>query len=84
MSVSAIQCMVLAQIYFLTKGDYHSLMRYRALSIGAIQVLGLDRSQSRFVHDPLAYETRKRVFWCQYMLDRYVNLFGNVFVTQHP
>lgn len=70
MSVPAVQCMVLAQIYFLTKGDYQSLLRYRALSIGTIQSLGLDQSQQDFARDPLLHETRKKVFWCQYMLDR--------------
>lgn len=71
MSVPAVQCMVLAQIYFLTKGDYQSLLRYRALSIGTIQSLGLDQSQQDFARDPLLHETRKKVFWCQYMLDRF-------------
>ncbi|EEA25624.1 DNA-binding transcription factor cat8 [Talaromyces marneffei ATCC 18224] len=71
MSVPAIQCMVLAQMYFLTKGDYQSLLRYRALSVGTIQSLGLDQSQQDFVRDPLLHETRKKVFWCQYMLDRF-------------
>lgn len=70
MSVPAVQCMVLAQMYFLTKGDYQSLLRYRALSVGTIQSLGLDQSQQDFARDPLLHETRKKVFWCQYMLDR--------------
>lgn len=62
--------MVLAQMYFLIKGDYQSLIRYRALAVGAIQALGLDQSQGHLDLDLLTTETRKRVFWCQYILDR--------------
>ncbi|OKL64488.1 hypothetical protein UA08_00870 [Talaromyces atroroseus] len=71
MSVPVVQCMVLAQMYFLAKGDYQSLNRYRALAIGTIQALGLDRSQGHLALDPLTTETRKKVFWCQYILDRF-------------
>lgn len=69
-SISAMQCLVLAQIYSLVKGDYQSLSRYRGLAIGMAQVLGLYQSQARFALDPLATETRKKVFWCQFILDR--------------
>lgn len=71
-SVSVLQCMVLAQMYFLIKGDYQSLIRYRALAIGVIQALGLDQSQEPFAFDLLTTEIRKKVFWCQYTLDRFV------------
>lgn len=64
------QCLVLAQMYSLVKGDYQSLSRYRGLAIGMAQVLGLYQRQARFGLDPLATETRKKVFWCQFILDR--------------
>jgi hypothetical protein len=69
-SISSMQCLVLAQMYCLVKGDYQSLSRYRGLAIGMAQVLGLYQSQTRFALDPLATETRKKVFWCQFILDR--------------
>ncbi|KAL1969480.1 hypothetical protein VTN77DRAFT_8918 [Rasamsonia byssochlamydoides] len=70
-SLPALQCYVLAQIYCMAKGDYRSLVRYRGLAVGLCQMLGLHQSQTRFALNPLATETRKKVFWCQYGLDRF-------------
>ncbi|KAH8698544.1 fungal-specific transcription factor domain-containing protein [Talaromyces proteolyticus] len=70
-SISTMQCLVLAQMYCLAKGDYQSLSRYRGLAVGMAHMLGLHQSQARFALDPLATETRKKVFWCQYVLDRF-------------
>lgn len=69
-SVPTLQCLVLAQIYCMAKGDYRSVVRYRGIAIGLCHQLGLHQSQKRFPLDPLASETRKKVFWCQYVLDR--------------
>ena len=71
-SISTLQCFVLAQIYCMTKGDYPSLLRYRSLSVGICHQLRLHQSQKRFSANPLLAETRKKVFWCQYVLDRFV------------
>ncbi|KAK2746472.1 hypothetical protein FQN57_003098 [Myotisia sp. PD_48] len=70
-SLTALQCYVLAQIYYLVKSDYTSLLRYRSLGVSICLHLGLHQSQKRFSFNPLVSETRKRVFWCQYTLDRF-------------
>ncbi|KAK2741827.1 hypothetical protein FQN55_008114 [Onygenales sp. PD_40] len=70
-SLSALQCYVLAQIYYTVKADYKSLLRYRGVAVGLCHQLGLHQSQKRFSFNPLTSETRKKVFWCQYVLDRF-------------
>ncbi len=77
-SVSTLQCLVLAQIYFLAKGDYSNLARYKGIAVGLCHQLGLHQSQRRYSHGALTRETRKRVFWCQYVLDRYATLLHPV------
>ncbi|KAF7115888.1 hypothetical protein CNMCM5793_003631 [Aspergillus hiratsukae] len=69
-SISTLQCYVLAQMYCMTKGDYTGLLRYRGLAVGLCHQLRLHQSQKRFSSNPLVAETRKKVFWCQYVLDR--------------
>jgi hypothetical protein len=69
-SLQAVQCYVLAQIYYTVKADYKSLLRYRGLSVSLCHQLGLHQSQKRFSFNALTSETRKKVFWCQYVLDR--------------
>ncbi|KAI2023607.1 DNA-binding transcription factor cat8 [Ophidiomyces ophidiicola] len=70
-SLSTLQCYVLAQIYYSIKSDYKNLLRYRSLAVSICLQLGLHQSQARFLFNPLVSETRKRVFWCQYSLDRF-------------
>ncbi|KAL2000177.1 hypothetical protein VTN02DRAFT_3463 [Thermoascus thermophilus] len=70
-SVTTLQCYILAQIYCTAKADYKSLSRYRGLAVGLCHQLGLHQSQKRFSLNPLISETRKKVFWCQYVLDRF-------------
>ncbi|RAK98576.1 C6 transcription factor FacB/Cat8 [Aspergillus ibericus CBS 121593] len=70
-SLSTMQCYVLAQMYCMTKGDYTSLLRYRGLAVSLSQQLRLHQSQKRFSSNALVAETRKKVFWCQYALDRF-------------
>ncbi|KAL2823104.1 fungal-specific transcription factor domain-containing protein [Aspergillus granulosus] len=70
-SLPTLQCYVLAQMYCLTKGDYSSLLRYRSLATGFCHQLRLYQSQKAFSSNPLVAETRKKVFWCQYVLDRF-------------
>lgn len=69
-SITTMQCYVLAQMYCMTKGDYTSLLRYRGLAVSLSQQLRLHQSQKRFSSNALVAETRKKVFWCQYTLDR--------------
>ncbi|KAJ5975673.1 hypothetical protein N7481_009380 [Penicillium waksmanii] len=70
-SIGALQCFVLAQMYCMTKGDYKSLLRYRALAVDICHQLGLYESQLNVTSNRLETETRKKVFWCQYVLDRF-------------
>ncbi|KAJ5728831.1 uncharacterized protein N7483_003339 [Penicillium malachiteum] len=70
-SMRSLQCFVLAQIYCMTKGDYRSLLRYRALAVDVCHQLGLHQTQESYASNPLEGETRKKVFWCQYVLDRF-------------
>ncbi|KAJ5247593.1 hypothetical protein N7468_002576 [Penicillium chermesinum] len=69
-SLSGLQCFVLAQIYCMTKGDYPSLLRYRALAVDICHQLELHLSQADVASNRLEEETSKKVFWCQYTLDR--------------
>lgn len=71
-SLPALQCYILGQIYYTIKADYKSLLRYRGIAVGMCHQLGLHQSQRRFSFSPLTSEMRKKVFWCQYVLDRYV------------
>ncbi|KAJ6120770.1 hypothetical protein N7523_005050 [Penicillium sp. IBT 18751x] len=70
-TVASLQCFVLAQIYCMTKADYRSLLRYRALGVDICHQLGLHQNQEDTSLNPLEGETRKKVFWCQYVLDRF-------------
>lgn len=54
----------------MTKGDYRSLLRYRALAVDICHQLGLQQGPDEVDSNPLAIETAKKVFWCQYTLDR--------------
>jgi hypothetical protein len=69
-SISSLQCFVLGQIYCMTKGDYRTLLRYRALGVDICHQLGLHENQDSSAN-PLEDETRKKVFWSQYVLDRF-------------
>ncbi|KAL5339882.1 fungal-specific transcription factor domain-containing protein [Aspergillus crustosus] len=70
-SVPTMQCYVLAQMYGMIKGDYSSVLRYRSLAVSLCHQLKLHQSQKRSSSNALAAETRKKVFWCQYVLDRF-------------
>lgn len=70
-SVPTLQCLILAQMYCMTKADYRTLLRYRSLGVSVSQQLALHRSQKNSSFNVLMVETRKKVFWSQYVLDRY-------------
>lgn len=67
--LATLQCLVLAQIYSLLKGDYSRVLKYKGLAIGLSQRLGLHQSQKRFALGALSSETRKKVFWSLYTVD---------------
>jgi hypothetical protein len=68
--VATLQCLVLAQIFCLLRADYSRLLKYKGLAVGLSQRLGLHQSQKRFALGALTSETRKKVFWSLYTVDR--------------
>lgn len=68
-SMTTLQCLVLAQISCLLRGDCPRLLKYKGLAFGLSQRLGLHQSQKRFALGALAAETRKKVFWTLYVVD---------------
>ncbi|KAL9108220.1 MAG: hypothetical protein Q9227_006958 [Pyrenula ochraceoflavens] len=69
-SLAALQCHILAQMFFLLKGDYMRLARYKATAVSICYQLGLHQSQKYYCLGPMECEMRKRAFWVQYVLDR--------------
>jgi Fungal specific transcription factor domain len=70
-SISAIQCHVLAQLYYLLRADYTHAARHRAIAVSMCHQMGLHHSQKYHLLNYLELETRKKAFWCQYALDKY-------------
>lgn len=71
-TIGALQCLVLAQLYCIQRGDYAKLLTYKGLAISLSSRLGLHQSQKRFALGTLTCETRKKVFWTLYTIDRFV------------
>ena len=69
-SMATLQALVLAQIFCVQKGDLTRLLTYKGLSTTLSARLGLHQSQKRFTLGTLTCETRKKVFWTLYTLDR--------------
>ena len=72
-SVSTIQCHVLAQQYYLMKADYPHLTRHRAIAVAMCHQLGLHQGHRYKGLPILEAETRKKVFWSQYVLDKFTS-----------
>jgi hypothetical protein len=70
--LSTLQCIVLAQLYCVTRGDYNKLLYYTGVAVNLSRRLGLNQSQKRFSFGALTRETRKKVFWTLYTLDTFV------------
>jgi Fungal specific transcription factor domain len=70
--ISTVQCHLLAQLYYLLKANYTHVARHRAIAVNLCQQLGLHHSQKYHVMNCLESETHKKVFWCQYVMDKYV------------
>jgi hypothetical protein len=68
-SMAVLQCLALAQIHCLQRGDYTRLLKYKGLAISLSHRLGLHQSQKRFALGTLTSETRKKVFWTLYTID---------------
>lgn len=69
--LSTLQCLVLAQIYCMAKGDYNKLLYYTGVAVNLSHRLGMHQSQKRFDFGALTRETRKKVFWTLYTLDAF-------------
>ena len=67
--LATLQCLVLAQLYCIVRGDSNKLVFYSGLASNMSHRLGLHQSQKRFSLSALARETRKKVFWSLYTLD---------------
>ena len=65
-----LQALVLAQMFCLQKGDLAGLLTYKGLATTLSARLGLHQSQKRFALGTLTCETRKKVFWTLYTVDR--------------
>ena len=66
-----LQCLILAQLYCMAKGDYNKLLYYTGVAVNMCLRLGLHQSQKRFSLGALTRETRKKVFWTLYALDAF-------------
>jgi hypothetical protein len=64
-----VQCLTLASIYSLLKGDYKRLQQYKGISVAISHRLGLHQSQKRFSFGALTMEMRKKIFWTLYTVD---------------
>lgn len=73
-TLATIQCLILASLYCISKGDYESLSLYKGIAVTGALRLGLHQSQKRFLFDTLTTETRKKVFWSLYTIDWFVDL----------
>lgn len=73
-SIATMQCLILAQLFCIAKGDYKHLQHYKAMAVGLSGRLGLHQNQKQFPFDALTIEKRKRVFWSLYTIDRYFPL----------
>jgi len=71
-TMGTLQALILAQIFCVQQGDYTRLLSYKGLSMTLSARLGLHQSQKRFALGTLTCETRKKVFWTLYTVDRYV------------
>lgn len=69
-TMATLQVLVLAQIFCVQQGDLARLLTYKALSTTLSARLGLHQSQKRFALGTLTCETRKKVFWTLYAVDR--------------
>ena len=69
-SMATLQALILAQIYCVLQGDLTRLLTYKGLSTSLSARLGLHQSQKRFTLGTLTCETRKKIFWTLYTVDR--------------
>jgi len=69
-SLQTLQTLILAQVFCVQQGDLSKVITYKGLSTTLSARLGLHQSQKRFALGTLTCETRKKVFWTLYTVDR--------------
>ena len=79
-TLSTLQCLTLALLYCILKGDYNSLQHYKGVAVGLLYRLGLHQNQNRFSFGALTMETRKKVFWSLYTVDRSASVSQEIFI----
>lgn len=67
--ILTLQCLGLAILCCIIKGDDKQIAYYKHIAINLSNYLGLHTNQGDIRLDPLASETRKRIFWTLYTLD---------------
>ena len=72
-TLATIQCHVLAQLYYLLKADYPHLTQHRAISVAMCHQLGLHQGHRYKGLPVLESESRKKVFWSQYVVDKFTS-----------
>ncbi|KAI1613266.1 fungal-specific transcription factor domain-containing protein [Exophiala viscosa] len=72
-TLCTLQCHVLAEICYMLRADYTHLLRHRGIAVTMCHELGLHQSHRYHSLSPLEAEARKRVFWCQYVLDKFTS-----------
>lgn len=72
-TITSIQCHVLAQLCYLLRGDYTQLSRHRGIAVGMCHQLGLHQGHKYHTLGVFDAETRRKVFWCQYTLDKFTS-----------
>ena len=70
-SLVMLQCHVLAQICYMLRADYAHLARHRGIAIAMCHELGLHQGHRYHSLTTFEAESRKKAFWCQYVLDKY-------------
>ena len=68
-SLETLQCLILAQIYCIIKGDFRRLVHYLGVGVTTSSLLSLHQSQHHSSATPLVREIQKRVFWSLYTID---------------
>jgi hypothetical protein len=72
-SIENLRCLLLAQLYYMQKGDAPETTYYRSLAVGVSQSLGLHLPRSPVSHEAAACEDSQRLFWTLYTFDWYDN-----------
>lgn len=71
-SLPSVQCLVLLAIFYHLTGQYSSNIHLRGVLLQYALSLGLHRHHRRFKFSAGEVELRKRLWWCVYILDKYV------------